>query len=768
MKLTKVFLIFHLFIISFLTYSQSVDFKNLSLAEAKTLSIKLNKPLYVDFYTTWCGPCKQMERDVFTNAEVANFINEKYISIRIDAEKQDLAQVKTLKISAYPTSIYYSSTGKVLYRVEGYLNADEFLSTVQSLFYFNQYEREYERKPNEPEAAYNYFSALELTNKARAKSLARKFIINTDVTSYTELNTWKIIQKFITATDKFLFAKVLNHDQLPKQYPEEFSDYILNSIEKQVDYSIEKNKANLLNESLNYLKQYPSYFSDPDSLTLLFKLRFTFVHQTPDLVSILREYTDKYVPKQQDIRLGLAIELIEKHFKKEVLAFAEEIAESTIREKPSAKAYYIKAMANDKMNNFTAALGNVMLAYNYVDEEISKQQLDDYSKNLNEKLTLEFNGGVNTSRVGGSNKDGRFTLGAGTKRLMYGYPIPESTSHFIVNINGKLASNANHFALPVAQLKGTLKYEGEGATPKVTVEYIFEKVIIKQILSPVDKNGNEIKEGLAQYYKISYQLQNTQNSSPKVGLAILFDTMVDDNDHCNIMAGKRPINREIMFTGDLVPSSLQFYRTPRDTSDVVGEAILKGIHVTTPDRVLIGRWPVLHHQTWKLSAVQVPYGDSAYMLQWENRNLPQNETIELSTLYGLPKFKKPELQAVMKGEVFNTKNVSIYFETGSDQLDLNAQMTIASLAEDREIKIRGVLLNGYADITGDGEFNFDLSKKRIAAVSAIFEASKIPTMPKPYGIDQAQRNEFDKLFGNTWDRRVDIVVYYQLKQKIGL
>jgi len=768
MKLTKVLLIFHLFIISFLTYSQSVNFKNLSLAEAKALSIKLNKPLYVDFYTTWCGPCKQMERDVFTNIEVANFMNEKYISIRIDAEKQDLVQVQVLKVKAYPTSIYYSSTGKLLYREEGYLNAEEFLSRVQSLFYFNQYEKEYERKPNEPEAAYNYFSALELTNKAHAKALAKKFITNADVKNYIEANTWKIIQKFITATDKFLFAKVLNHDQLPKQYPEEFSDYMLNSIEKQVDYSIEKHKLNLLNESLNYLKQYPSYFSNPDSLTLIFKLRFTFVHQTPELVSILREYTDKYVPKQQDIRLGLAIELIEKHFKKEVLVFADEIAESTIREKPSAKAYYVKAMANDKMNNFTAALGNVMLAYNYVDEEISKQQLDEYSKNLNEKLTLEFNGGVNTSRVGGSNKDGRFTLGAGTKRLMYGYPIPESTSHFIVNINGKLASNANHFALPVTQLKGTLKYEGEGATPKVTVEYIFEKVIIKQILSPVDKNGNEIKEGLAQYYKISYQFKNTQNAPQKVGLAILFDTMVDDNDNCNIMAGKRPINREIMFTGDLVPSSLQFYRTPRDTSDVVGEAILKGIHVTTPDRVLIGRWPVLHHQTWKLSAVQVPYGDSAYMLQWENRNLPQNEIIELSTLYGLPKFKKPELQAVMKGEVFNTKNVSIYFETGSDQLDLNAQITIASLAEDKEIKIRGVLLNGYADIAGDGEFNFDLSKKRIAAVSAIFEASKIPTMPKPYGIDQAQRNVFDKLFGNTWDRRVDIVVYYQLKQKIGL
>jgi len=229
------------------------------------------------------------------------------------------------------------------------------------------------------------------------------------------------------------------------------------------------------------------------------------------------------------------------------------------------------------------------------------------------------------------------------------------------------------------------------------------------------------------------------------------------------MAGKRPVPQETLFTGAAVPESLQFYRTPKDTSDVVGEALLKGPNITTPDRLLIGRWPVLHNLTWNLTAARVPYGDSAYLLQWENKALPPNEKLEFIMLYGLPKFKKPELQAVMKGEVFLTKRVPIYFQPASDELDLNAIMSLSALAENKEIVIRGVLLNGYSDITGEGSFNFDLSKKRIAAVAKIFEVNKIPVMPKPYGIDEAQRSEFDKLYGNAWDRRVDVTVFYRVK-----
>ena len=56
---------------------------NEALAEAK----KQNKPLFVDFYATWCVPCKRMAKEVFTLPEVGEYFNSRFISLQIDAEE---------------------------------------------------------------------------------------------------------------------------------------------------------------------------------------------------------------------------------------------------------------------------------------------------------------------------------------------------------------------------------------------------------------------------------------------------------------------------------------------------------------------------------------------------------------------------------------------------------------------------------------------------------------------------------------------------------
>ena len=53
------------------------------LAEAK----KQNKPIFMDVYTTWCRPCKVLDKDVFPNEKVGGFYNKNFINYKIDAEK---------------------------------------------------------------------------------------------------------------------------------------------------------------------------------------------------------------------------------------------------------------------------------------------------------------------------------------------------------------------------------------------------------------------------------------------------------------------------------------------------------------------------------------------------------------------------------------------------------------------------------------------------------------------------------------------------------
>ena len=87
------------------------------MAEAK----KQNKPVFVDVYTTWCGPCKKMAKEAFPDPKVGKVFNANFISYQLDAEKgEGIALAKKYAVTGYPTSIYVSAAGDLLHRAVGY------------------------------------------------------------------------------------------------------------------------------------------------------------------------------------------------------------------------------------------------------------------------------------------------------------------------------------------------------------------------------------------------------------------------------------------------------------------------------------------------------------------------------------------------------------------------------------------------------------------------------------------------------------------------
>ena len=94
--------------------------------ESKTLSEVLdrakaeNKLVFVDFYTTWCLPCKLMDEDVFPNKEIGDFMNDNFISYKVDAEKGNGVNLRTVfDVYLYPTLLFLDTNGRVLERKEG-------------------------------------------------------------------------------------------------------------------------------------------------------------------------------------------------------------------------------------------------------------------------------------------------------------------------------------------------------------------------------------------------------------------------------------------------------------------------------------------------------------------------------------------------------------------------------------------------------------------------------------------------------------------------
>lgn len=84
------------------------------------------KYIFVDAYTTWCGPCKQLKNTTFKDSQAADLFNKNFVNVAIDMEKEEGTDL-ALKwdVQEYPTLLVLDFNGKVVLRSIGYLNAKQ-------------------------------------------------------------------------------------------------------------------------------------------------------------------------------------------------------------------------------------------------------------------------------------------------------------------------------------------------------------------------------------------------------------------------------------------------------------------------------------------------------------------------------------------------------------------------------------------------------------------------------------------------------------------
>lgn len=112
--------------------SQGVDFQHISFDEAIIRAKATNKMIFMDCYTSWCGPCKYMAEQVFTLAKAGEYFNSRYINIKIDMEKgEGKALAERFAVQAFPTFLLIDTMGIVKARVEGSGKLDEFIVRLE-------------------------------------------------------------------------------------------------------------------------------------------------------------------------------------------------------------------------------------------------------------------------------------------------------------------------------------------------------------------------------------------------------------------------------------------------------------------------------------------------------------------------------------------------------------------------------------------------------------------------------------------------------------
>lgn len=91
-----------------------------ALQDAKT-----NKKLvFLDIYATWCGPCKMLKKNTFTDETAAKFFNENFVNVSVDGEKGVGPELAAkYKIVGYPSLIITDADGNVVLQTAGYVDA---------------------------------------------------------------------------------------------------------------------------------------------------------------------------------------------------------------------------------------------------------------------------------------------------------------------------------------------------------------------------------------------------------------------------------------------------------------------------------------------------------------------------------------------------------------------------------------------------------------------------------------------------------------------
>lgn len=91
----------------------------LTVAEMQVAFSKSPRPILIDVYTSWCGWCKVMDKETYRNSKVANYINEHFYAVKLDAESKDAIEWAGKKYEYIPQS---KSNSLAVYLLDGQMS----------------------------------------------------------------------------------------------------------------------------------------------------------------------------------------------------------------------------------------------------------------------------------------------------------------------------------------------------------------------------------------------------------------------------------------------------------------------------------------------------------------------------------------------------------------------------------------------------------------------------------------------------------------------
>ena len=202
------------FFISSIFAQGGVVFQKESWKEILETAKNEEKLIFIDAYTTWCGPCKKMSRDIFPQHNVGQFYNENFINVKMDMERgEGVALAEQYYVFVYPTLLFIDPAGEIVHRAAGYHNEVEFLELAKvaldptkSLAGMTSSYKSGNRDPN---FLYKYTVARFEARDGSHPQIAEEYLATQD--DWTTNDNMQFVYSFVEDTDSKMFDYVLEN-----------------------------------------------------------------------------------------------------------------------------------------------------------------------------------------------------------------------------------------------------------------------------------------------------------------------------------------------------------------------------------------------------------------------------------------------------------------------------------------------------------------------------------------------------------------------------
>lgn len=186
------------------------------LASAK----KENRLIFFDAYTSWCGPCKMMAKEVFTIDSLADLFNSTFHNVKYDMEKGEGPALKEkYEVKAYPTYLFINGDGEIVHKIVGSMPAPEFMAeavkTLKPESTAYGLEKKFNNGDHSKATAIAYMDALDKAYEPEKMGAAAKAYFDALPKSVLmDAEHWKLAHKYLKNPSSQAFAYLYKHKAL--------------------------------------------------------------------------------------------------------------------------------------------------------------------------------------------------------------------------------------------------------------------------------------------------------------------------------------------------------------------------------------------------------------------------------------------------------------------------------------------------------------------------------------------------------------------------